>query len=163
MMEMYDYLGMVMEHNRESKTVKINMKKYIVETIETFQEEEPEERLKSVTTPATNNLFKTRENVEKLSKRRTGIFHSTVAKLLFVAKRARPDILLAVSFMTTRVKDPDMDDWHKLVQVLSYLNGSLEITLTLVCDKIDKLSWYIDGSYASHMDMRRQSGAVLTT
>jgi len=108
-------------------------------------------------------LFKTRENVEKLSKRRTGIFHSTVAKLLFVAKRARPDILLAVSSMTTRVKDPDMDDWHKLVQVLSYLNGSLEITLTLVCDKIDKLSRYIDGSYASHIDMRGQSGAVLTT
>ena len=161
--DVHDYLGMVMEHNRETKTVKINMKKYILEVMETFQEEEPEERLKSVTTPATNNLFKTRGNVEKLSKRRASIFHSTVAKLLFVAKRARPDILLAVSFMTTRVKDPDMDDWHKLVRVLSYLNNSLEITLTLVCDKIDKLSWYIDGSYASHMDMRGQSGAVLTT
>jgi hypothetical protein len=58
-----------------------------------------------------------------------------------VAKRAKPDILLAVSFMTTRVKDLDMDDWHKLVRVFSYLNNSLEITLTLVCDKIDKLSW----------------------
>jgi hypothetical protein len=74
-----------------------------------------------------------------------------VAKLLFVAKRARPDILLAVSFMTTRVKKPDIDDWHKLIRVLSYLHGSMDITLTLVCDKIAKLSWYIDGSYASHI------------
>jgi hypothetical protein len=32
--DVHDYLGMVMEHNRESKTVKINMKKYIVETID---------------------------------------------------------------------------------------------------------------------------------
>jgi hypothetical protein len=32
----HDYLGMVMEHNRESKSVKINMKKYIVDTIEEF-------------------------------------------------------------------------------------------------------------------------------
>jgi len=43
----------------------------------------------------------------KLSKTRSGIFHATVAKLLFVAKRAQPDILLAVSFLTTRVKEPD--------------------------------------------------------
>jgi hypothetical protein len=82
---------------------------------------------------------------------------------LFIAKRARPDILLAVSFMMTRVKEPDMDDWHKLIRVLSYLNNSLEISLNLVCDKINKLKWYIDGSYASRMDMRGQSGAVLTT
>jgi len=39
----------------------------------------------------------------------------------------------------------------------------MDITLTLVCNKIDKLSWYIDGSYASHMDMKGQSGAVLST
>jgi hypothetical protein len=138
--DIHDYLGMVMEHNRESKMVKINMTKYILETIEAFKEEEPEERLKTVTTPATNNLFRTRKDVEKLSRRRAGIYHSTVAKLLFVAKRARPDILLAVSFMTTRVKSPDKDDWHKLIHVLSYLHGSTDITLTLVCDKIDKLS-----------------------
>jgi hypothetical protein len=65
--------------------------------------------------------------------------------------------------MTTRVKSPDMDDWRKLVRVLSYLKGSLDISLNLICDKLDKLSWYIDGSYASHMDMRGQTGAVLTT
>jgi hypothetical protein len=161
--DIHDYLGMVMEHNRASKTVKINMSKYIQETLEAFKEEEPEERFKMVNTPATNNLFKTREHVETLSTKRAGLYHSTIAKLLFVAKRARPDILLAVSFMTTRVKKPDLDDWHKLIRVLSYLNNSIDITLTLVCDKIDKLSWYIDGSYASHMDMKGQSGAVLST
>ncbi|MFN9979260.1 MAG: hypothetical protein ACK53Y_05070, partial [bacterium] len=132
-------------------------------TIEEFSGEEPKESLKIVTTAATNNLFRTRMDVEKLSKRGATIYHSKVAKLLFVAKRARPDILLAVSFLTTRVKSSDMDDWRKLVRVLSYLKGSLDISLNLICDKLDKLSWYIDGSYASHMDMRGQTGAVLTT
>jgi len=51
--DIHDYLGMVMEHNRASKTVKINMSKYVQETIEAFKEEEPEERLKIVNTPAT--------------------------------------------------------------------------------------------------------------
>ena len=48
-----------MEHERESGSVKINMKSYIESIIERFKEEEPHEKLKSVTTPATNNLFKT--------------------------------------------------------------------------------------------------------
>jgi hypothetical protein len=43
----------------------------------------------------------------RVSRQRASLFHSTVAKLLFVAKRAWPDILLVVSFLTTRVKDPD--------------------------------------------------------
>jgi hypothetical protein len=51
------------------------MKKYIEGTIEEFAEEEPEETLKIVTTPATNNLFRTQMAVEKLSKRRATIYH----------------------------------------------------------------------------------------
>ena len=106
---------MIMTHDRQQGSVKINMVKYIERTIEAFLEEEPDQKLKQVMTPATNNLFKTRDGCDKLSKGRAGTFHVIVAKLLFVAKRARPDILLAVSFLTTRVKQPDMDDWNKLI------------------------------------------------
>jgi len=158
----HDYLGMIMTHDREQGSVKINMKKYIEGTIETFLDEEPDEKLSQVMTPATNNLFWTRDGESaKLSKKRAGVFHATVAKLLFVAKRARPDILLAISFLTTRVKQPDTDDWNK--RILSYLNGTMEYCLTITCTDITKLVWYIDGSYASHEDMRGQSGAVLVT
>jgi hypothetical protein len=78
-----------------------------------------------------------------------------------VAKRARPDILLAVSFLTTRVKEPDTDDRKKVLCVLGYLGETLKYHFTLHCSDIKKLTWYIDGSYASHSDMRGQSGAVL--
>jgi hypothetical protein len=91
------------------------------------------------------------------------LFHAVVAKLLFVAKQARPHILLAISFLTTRVKDPDEDEWKKLLRVLGYLADTLDYCLTLTCTGLDKLTWYIDGSYASHMDMKGQSGAVLVT
>jgi len=76
-------------------------------------------------------------------KQRASIFHATVAKLLFIAKRARPDILLAISFLTTRVKEPDEDDWGKLKRVLGYLSGTPDIYLTLSCEDLDKLIWYI--------------------
>jgi hypothetical protein len=154
---------MIMEHDRETRTVKINMKKYIEDTITGITEEEPELILRHAATPATDNLFRTRECVEKISLKQAKIYHSVVAKLFFVAKRARPDILLTVSFLATRVKNPDLDDWKKLLGVLGYLQGTAEITFTLTCEKSDKLTWFIDGSYASHMDMRGQSGGVLMT
>ncbi len=110
----HDYLGMIMMHDIKDQKVTIDMRKYISDCIDEFQDQEPDEKIKTVNTPTTDNLFKTR-SAEKISKRRSKIFHSTVAKLLFVAKRARPDILLTVSFLTTRVKEADGDDWKKLL------------------------------------------------
>jgi hypothetical protein len=156
----HDYLGMIMTYDKVRKCIKINMEKYIEGILSGFRDDDPDEKVKPVSTPATNNLFKTRET-DKLLKRRAGIFHTIVAKLLFVSKRARPDILLAVSFLTTRVKEPDTDDWSQLLQVLGYLGETLKYDFTLHCLVIKKLTWYIDGSYASHSDMKGQSGAVL--
>ncbi len=112
----HDYLGMVMTYDQEKQSVKIDMERYIRESIQDFEEAEPEVKLKDVATPVTENLFKTRTGVvEKLDLKQAALLHATVAKLLFVAKRGRPDILLAVSFLTTCVKQPDEDDWKKLL------------------------------------------------
>jgi hypothetical protein len=35
--------------------------------------------------------------------------------------------------------------------------------LTLSCEKIKGLVWYIDGSYVTHKDMKGQNGVVLVT
>jgi len=159
----HDYLGMIMTHNLDKQCVTINMENYILACIECFEEEVSDERLRSANTPASSYLFKTRKDKGgvKLTRKKTKLFHSTVAKLLFVAKRARPDILLTVSFLTTRVKCPDQDDWKKLMRLLGYLKGSADLYLTLSCSNLSNLTWYIDGSYASHEDMRGQSGAML--
>ncbi len=161
--ENHDYLGMLITYNKDEQSVTLNMKNYIEGCIEEFEQEYQSEVTRIVATPATNQLFKVRSNKETivLNKDKAKVFHSIVAKLLFLAKRGRPDILLAVSFLTTRVQAPDEDDWKKLVRVLSYLKGTLDLVLTISCKHMDKLTWYIDGSYAIHEDMKGQSGAVL--
>ena len=53
-------------------------------------------------------------DVECLSDVKAQEFHSVVAQLLFLCNRARQDIQVAVAFLTTRVKKPDVDDWGKL-------------------------------------------------
>lgn len=47
-----------------------------------------------------------------------------VAKALFACKRTRSDIQLAVMFLSTRVCEPNIDDWKQLIQMLKYLNGT---------------------------------------
>jgi hypothetical protein len=137
------------------------MMKYVEDCIEEFEQEAMV--LKKVTTPVTGNLFRVRNGGDRtiLQHNRATLFHSMVAKLLFLAKRGRPDILLAVSFLTARVKTPDEDDWNKLVRVLSYLKATVDISLTLTCTSMSSLNWYFDGSYATHDDMKGQNGAVL--
>jgi hypothetical protein len=47
-------------------------------------------------------------------------FHTHVAKLLYLAKRVRPEMLTAISFLTTRVQACDQDDLAKLRRALGY-------------------------------------------
>jgi len=65
--------------------------------------------------------------------------------------------LLAVSFLTRRVKRPDIDDWKKLMRVLGYLKETIDFELVISCEELKNLTWYMDGSYAVYDDMKGQS------
>ena len=39
-------------------------------------------------------------------------------------KRARPDTGTSVSFLTTRVREPDEDDWSKPKHLIKYVRGT---------------------------------------
>lgn len=60
-------------------------------------------------TPAADHLFKTRDNVSKLSEKQAELFNRVTAQILFVSQRGRPDLRTAVSFLTKRVQNPDED------------------------------------------------------
>ena len=62
-----------------------------------------------------------------------------MAQLLFLCKRARPDIETLVSFLTTRVKSPDTDDWKKLKQGLVYLKGTLHMKRHMRADLLSDI------------------------
>ena len=49
--------------------------------------------------PAANYLFNIDDDVELLNKNDREFLHSMIAKALYMAKRGRPDILTAVSFL----------------------------------------------------------------
>jgi hypothetical protein len=140
------------------REAKILMTDYIKEAIEAF----PGECSKPVNTPASQYLFDVDENCAKINEKDRKNLHSIVAKLvLFVAKRAHPDTQVPIAFLTSRVMKADEDDWKKLKRLLEYLQGTLDMPLTLSIDNMSVLKTWVDAAYALHNDMRSHTGSAI--
>jgi hypothetical protein len=152
-----DYLGMIFDYSEDGK-VKIHMKDMIEEIVRDMDIEDSQ----VCPTPAANYLFTVSEESPTLNESQSEKFHSCVAKLLYLAKRARPDILTSISFLTTRVTCSTEEDWKKLMRVCRYLNGTKHLKLVLSCDDRIKVVSHIDSSYGIHPDMKGHTGNTIS-
>ena len=109
----HDFLGMII-FITEDKTIEITMKDQVQEVFKIFREE----LSGSVSSPATKKLMTVNASAKQLDNEKSDIFNSVTAKLLFITKRAKPDIETVVSFLTKRVARSNEDDWKKLKRVL---------------------------------------------
>jgi len=100
-----EYLGMTLDHRVKGK-VKLSMYDYVKKIIE----EAPDDMTGMAKTPTAGHLFMTNENCEKLSKKKAQGFHHIVAKLLYLCRRTRQDIQMAVAYLCTCVESPNTDD-----------------------------------------------------
>ena len=157
--KIHDYLGMTIDYSMPGN-VMITMYDYLQDIIATLPEGLQSNR--TFATPAGDHLFTIDDSGEKLNAKDSETFHKYVAKLLFAAKRARPDIQTAIAFLCTRVKSPDTDDWKKLIRVLSYVRDTIFLPLTIGWDTTGNIYWYVDASFAVHNDMKSHTGAVIT-
>jgi len=73
---------------------------------------------KCCATPATDNLFVIREAPKVYKKEAIWCRSSYVAKVLYIAKRVKPECLTAVSFLTSRVGVYDINDLGKVRRLL---------------------------------------------
>ena len=122
----------------------------------------PKEMIGRAATPASLHLFKVNDAAEKLDDELSELFHHNTAKLLFLCKRARPDIQTAVAFLCTRVKAPDVDDYKKLRRVMQYLRATVYMPLTLEATDVSIVKWWADASFAVHPDMKSHTGGIMT-
>jgi hypothetical protein len=151
-----EYVGMVFIFNN-NRSVSVTMDGYIFDLLD---------GLNNITgvvgTPATNNLFRVREDSRKLDVDEKEFYHSTIAKLLYLAKRVRPDLLVAISFLVRRVQSPDADDWDKMVRVIQYIRGTKQYGITLSGENNISITAFVDASYAVHSDMKSHTGSIIT-
>ena len=161
--KIHDYLGIDLDFTHVGN-VRISMIKYSDKIFNDF----PEQICTTAppSTPAANHLFDIRDDNDPLKRplneEQSGHFHRAVAQLLFLCMRSRRDIQTAISFLTTRVRAPDEDDWNKLVRVLKYLYGTRHMKLTLSVHNMSTVKWWVDASYGTHWDCKGHTGMMMS-
>ena len=142
------YLGMVVCMHEQGH-IAVSMPAYIEEILRIHSDGS------TAKTPATKHLFRNDKPGDRVD---TTEYLSLLMKLMYLAKRIRPDILLACSHLATRAKSTH--DRCKLLRVLAYLNGTKDLSLTLDPDSIILECW-ADASYCVHPDGKGHTGIVL--
>ena len=88
----------------------------------------------------------------KLDATTADLFHCIVACFLYVAKRAQPDLQVAVAFLCKRVKCPNVGDWKKLGRLVRYVRATIHLPLIVGSDGSGNLVWSINASFAVHTE-----------
>lgn len=156
--KVFNYIGMTFDYNDKGR-VKITMDGFIKDLLEDCKD-----ILGVCPTPGKPNLFQVGDPSTNpfLTNHQREYFHSITAKLLYLSKRVRPDILTAVAFLTKRVLCPQQDDMDKLERTIQYVRGTRTFALTLEADDPVQVTSYIDASYGVHPDMKSHTGAFIT-
>ena len=157
----HEYLGMLFEYltpGVPGGRVRVTMEKYTRDILEEAGVHT------TADDPAASSLFDIDAESPVLASHDRELLHRTVAQLLYLATRTRPDILLATIFLTTRVGVATKEDQRKLNRVLAYLNSEphLGIHLGATEDGTLRLQCYADASFGVHPNGKSHSGIVLS-
>jgi Reverse transcriptase (RNA-dependent DNA polymerase) len=157
--KVHEYLGIKLDYSTPGKVV-IDTRDQVNNMLGTF----PAEELKTfnVASPWTVDLFQVDDKSPPLPKEKAELFHTVTAQGLFICKRGRPDISPAIAYLTTRVREPNVTDWSKLVRLMKWVKKTKEDCLTLEASDDLRAKWYVDASFAVHPDFRSHTGAIMT-
>ena len=116
------------EEGRDVATVDVvvSIKNYIYTRFDIFALFE-EKISKEVSTTIKNNLLKIIKNSKRLGKNQSKDFYHILHKPLYVSKRARLDIDVAIFFLSSRVTYSIVEDWDKFRRLLHYLHGTINL------------------------------------
>ena len=152
----HEYLGMTIDWTIEGK-VMFTMYDYLEDILAEANTDFDGEDV----TPDISELFQVNETCGKLDMT-TDLFHCIVARFLYVAKKARPDLQVAVAFLCKRVKYPNTSDWKKLGRLVRYVRATIHLPLIIGSDGSGNMVWSINASFTIHMDMKSHTRYCLT-
>ena len=149
------YLGMTLDFSKSGEA-KITMEGYTSDLLDFAN------ITGKAATPALPDLFEIDEKSVALSGEAKEHFHSLTAKLLYLAKRTRPELCPLVSFLTTRVQCSTAQDMAKLERGIRYLNAEPNLGIILRADEDMKIFAYIDASFGVHANGMSHTGSLVS-
>lgn len=146
------YLGIDIQIDRKDCSVTISMSKFVEDMLKFAKIDKG-----GPATPTALNVFEISPDKKLLDQDEAKMFHTLVAKMLYLAKRTRPDLLTVVAFLTTRVQSLTVEDRSKLNRALGYIYGTKDLKLVLKVGNDHKLRASIQLMQATHTIQQRMN------
>ena len=146
----FEHLGAVIDA-RDSRRLKFSMQAYTQDIVDTMGV------TATVATPAGPDLFEIDAKSPLLSPEAKERYHTIVGKCIYLTQKTRPDIMLTVNWLATRVSQPTRQDEDKLTRLIKYLNKTQELCLYVSASSLQVIGQF-DASYAVHKDGKSHSG-----
>ena len=112
-------------------------------------------------TAGPNHLLDVGDDAPMLQLADAKIYYHHLMQLIWLAKRSRPDLLLALSYLNTRVQSRNIHNWKKLARTCKYLHSTCHIPLILKGGSLNSIKWYIDVVFSVHHNMRSHTGIMM--
>ena len=135
------YLGMDIEFLK-NRRISITMKRYIKKLLDML----PGVVKGTTTSPTKKDMFDVDTTSRALNKKSADLFHSVIAKILWITKRGRTDLETAESFLCTRVANPIEDDWQKLERLLRFISRTRKNKRIIGIHNIRTMNTFTDAS-----------------
>ena len=150
----FEYLGRRITRMHDG-SFRIDQFDYVKEIIYDFGD------LSKAPTPCDDSFLRFDDSLPPLEFKDT--FSSMVARLLWLARQSRPDILFAVVVLCTRVSRSNKSDYEKLTRIVRYLNNTRELHLVYTGNDKPTLTSQIDAAHGIHTSnmLRGHTGHAL--
>jgi len=147
-------LGIDVERNEVTGSIKLSQKKYIEELLSRFNMQDS----KAVTTPIESNTKISKQLGPKNNEERIEIqkkpYKELIGGLVYLANATRPDIAYAAATLSRFSSDPGKAHWILAKRVLRYLKGTSIYAIEYKKDN-KKLMAYADSDWAGDIDDRK--------
>jgi len=134
---------------KDNSRFTINMKPYLVETVEEFGE-----ILLKAETPAKADLFIINNDKPLVDDKRRCLFHRLVYHLIYCAIRGQRDLPTALSFLSKHLKFCNEGDYCKLWRLVYYIYVTINLEAEIGINDTGKLITFVDASFGVHSNIQ---------
>ena len=137
----------------DKNNIEVEMEYQINEVLRTFGEDIKQD----VSIPVAQYILAIKNNAEKLLKGKADIFHLVTTKLLYIMKRFRPDLELAMDFLWTRITKSDECRCNKTWWIWDQVKKKMKEKVLMGASSIHDIFMWVDVQYAVHADMQSKT------
>lgn len=150
----HDILGINVEREGLTGSIRLSQKKYIEELIANFNMKDA----KTISTPLEVNIKITKEASPRSEDERAEMknrpYRELVGGIIYLANATRPDIAFAASILSRFSTNPGELHWMLAKRVLRYLKGTSHYGIKYTKNQ-DLLTAYTDSDWAGDVDDRK--------